>query len=303
MLAKLFDLRGKSQGRKRCVRLIERFNKRFDKVDGRLWPSRMVALLHRFHYLKRCEERWNGSGNDLAKVFDILSHKTDSASLNRYDTQAEGKKRLRRRNVKDWIIFEDEHLLVMNKPAGLFTTPGRFEKRCLLNEARALRAEAQAVHRLDLDTSGLVVFGCSKRGISGLNQLFRERRIDKQYVAQVAGTAAVDAGEITFPLGPDRLRRPRQRVNWRTGKQALTRYRVLSASGSQTRLALMPVTGVRHQLRLHLALIGLPIVGCDLYAPASVRASGARLMLHAQRLTFAHPATNRVLMLEAAPDF
>ena len=95
--------------------------------------------------------------------------------------------------MKDWIIFEDEHLLVMNKPAGLFTTPGRFEKRCLLNEARALRAEAEVVHRLDLDTSGLVVFGCSKRGISGLNQLFRERRIDKQYVAQVAGTALVDA--------------------------------------------------------------------------------------------------------------
>ena len=151
----------------------------------------------------------------------------------------------------------------MNKPAGLFTTPGRFEKRCLLNEARALRAEAEVVHRLDLDTSGLVVFGCSKRGISGLNQLFRERRIDKQYVAQVAGTALVDAGEITFPLGPDRVRRPRQRVDWRTGKQALTRYRVLAASGSRTKLALMPVTGVRHQLRLHLALIGLPIVGCD----------------------------------------
>ena len=161
----------------------------------------------------------------------------------------------------------------MNKPAGLFTTPGRFEKRCLLNEARALRAEAEVVHRLDLDTSGLVVFGCSKRGISGLNQLFRERRIDKQYVAQVAGTALVDAGEITFPLGPDRVRRPRQRVDWRTGKQALTRYRVLAASGSRTKLALMPVTGVRHQLRLHLALIGLPIVGCDLYAPASVRAN------------------------------
>jgi len=190
----------------------------------------------------------------------------------------------------------------MNKPAGLFTTPGRFEKRCLLNEARAFRAEAEAVHRLDLDTSGLVVFGCSKQAISGLNRLFRERRIDKEYVAQVAGTAA-NAGEIMFPLGPDRVRRPRQRVDWRTGKRALTRYRVLATFGSQTRLALMPVTGVRHQLRLHLALIGLPIVGCDLYAPASVRASGARLMLHAQRLSFRHPATNLDLLFEAAPDF
>jgi len=205
--------------------------------------------------------------------------------------------------MKDWIIFQDEHLLVLNKPAGLLTTPGRFDKRSLLSAARAIRSEAEAVHRLDLDTSGLVVFGCSKQAISGLNQVFRERQIEKRYVAQVAGAPSAEIGEINFPLGPNRLRRPRQRVDWRKGKRALTRYRVLTTTVSQTRLALMPVTGVRHQLRLHLALIGLPIVGCDLYAPASVRASGSRLMLHAQSLTFSHPATNLDLILEAAPDF
>ncbi len=151
---------------------------------------------------------------------------------------------MRRGDVKDWVIFQDEHLLVMNKPAGLFTTPGRFEKHCLLGVARALRAEAEVVHRLDLDTSGLVVFGCSKPAISGLNRLFRERRIEKQYVALVAGTSSAESGEIAFPLGPDRLRRPRQRVNWRHGKAALTRYRVLETALAHSRLALTPVTGV-----------------------------------------------------------
>ncbi|MEJ6670059.1 MAG: pseudouridine synthase [Pseudomonadales bacterium] len=210
---------------------------------------------------------------------------------------------MRRGDVKDWVIFQDEHLLVMNKPAGLFTTPGRFEKHCLLGVARALRAEAEVVHRLDLDTSGLVVFGCSKPAISGLNRLFRERRIEKQYVALVAGTSSAESGEIAFPLGPDRLRRPRQRVNWRHGKAALTRYRVLETALAHSRLALTPVTGVRHQLRLHLALIGLPIIGCDLYAPTVVRQAGARLMLHAQQLTFEHPVTRAPFVFQAPVDF
>ena len=205
--------------------------------------------------------------------------------------------------MNDWVIFQDEHLLVMNKPAGLLTTPGRFEKRCLIRSARELRAEAEVVHRLDLDTSGLVLFGCSKPAISGLNRLFRERRIEKEYIALVAGESSVRSGTITFPLAPDRLMRPCQRVDWRHGKRALTRYRVLAGSSVQSRLALMPVTGVRHQLRLHLALIGLPIVGCDLYAPEAVRLAGARLMLHAGQLAFEHPVTKSPLVLRAPADF
>jgi len=201
------------------------------------------------------------------------------------------------------IVYEDADLLVVNKPAGLLTTPGRFDKRCLASAVINYRQTAQIVHRLDLDTSGLVVLGCSQPSIAGLNRLFRERRITKSYEALVAGQAESGNQQITFPLGPNRLHRPKQKIVWRGGKPALTLYRAKRFSAGVTRLKVTPVTGVRHQLRLHLALVGLPILGCDLYAPSAVASAADRLMLHASGLAFDHPVSGEPLNLNAPPDF
>ena len=205
--------------------------------------------------------------------------------------------------MNDAVVYRDEHLLVLNKPEGLLTTPGRFEKQCLWGIAKRLCPAARVVHRLDLDTSGLVVFGCTDRAVSGMNRLFRERGIDKYYDAVSFGLSKTKVGRIQLPLGPDRLNRPKQRLDWRGGKSAQTDFEVLDRVGSQSRLLLKPVSGVRHQLRLHLALIGLPIIGCDLYAPLSVKEASSRLMLHARALRFVHPVTGDPLTIDAGPAF
>jgi tRNA pseudouridine32 synthase/23S rRNA pseudouridine746 synthase len=205
--------------------------------------------------------------------------------------------------MSDNLIYQDEHLLVMNKPAGLLTTPGRFEKECLWSWAKTQAPTAQVVHRLDLDTSGLVMFGCSPEAVSGLNRLFRERAIDKQYDAMSVGRMGPDRGRIVFPLGPDRLHRPKQKIDWRAGKRAETEFEVVHRAEDQLRLVLRPITGVRHQLRIHLALIGLPLLGCDLYAPRSVRRASPRLMLHARALSLPHPVTGKALTFDAGPIF
>lgn len=201
------------------------------------------------------------------------------------------------------IIFEDSDLLVVNKPAGLLTTPGRFIKDCVISQVNAYRDDARVVHRLDLDTSGLIVMGCTKAGVAGLNRLFRERRITKTYEAIVAGVPKPSEHEITYPLGPDRLHRPRQKVVWRGGKRALTRFEVREQTELGARILVEPVTGVRHQLRCHLALVGHPILGCDLYAPPIMARASKRLMLHATRLAFEHPISGSRLSLYAQPEF
>ena len=205
--------------------------------------------------------------------------------------------------MSDNWVYQDEHLLVMNKPAGLLTTPGRFEKKCLWNWAKKIAPSAQVVHRLDLDTSGLVMFGCSPQAVSGLNRLFRDREIDKRYDAVSFGSIGSNRGRITLPLGPDRLQRPKQKIDWRYGKPAETEFEVVHRAEDQLRLLLKPISGVRHQLRIHLASIGLPILGCDLYAPRAVRAASPRLLLHARGLSLPHPVTAIPLTLDAGPVF
>ena len=205
--------------------------------------------------------------------------------------------------MSDNWVYQDEHLLVMNKPAGLLTTPGRFEKKCLWNWAKAIAPSAQVLHRLDLDTSCLVMFGCSPQGVSGLNRLFRDRGVDKVYDAVSFGSIGPDRGRIRLPLGPDRLQRPKQKIDWRHGKPAETEFGVVHRGENQVRLVLKPISGVRHQLRIHLASIGLPILGCDLYAPRPVRLASPRLLLHARGLSLPHPVTAVPLTLDAGPVF
>lgn len=203
------------------------------------------------------------------------------------------------------ILHRDGHLLLVRKPDLLLSVPGKhpLNKDCLISRLQVDYPGARIVHRLDLDTSGIMVIALTRRAESGLGRLFQQRRVEKDYVAVVDGRVADDAGEIDLPLAPDWERRPRQKVCAETGRPALTRYRVLARDADRTRLLLTPVTGRSHQLRLHLAAIGHPILGCDLYAPEAALAKAPRLLLHASRLAFPHPVSGAWLERHCPPPF
>ncbi len=193
------------------------------------------------------------------------------------------------------VLFADEHLVVLDKPAGLLSVPGRGEAGadCLLARALVQWPGLQVVHRLDMATSGLIVFARHGALQRQLSRAFAERRVDKGYEAVVAGLLTDEAGCIDLPLAADWPRRPRQQVDPRHGKPSTTSWRVLQrdAASSTSRLALAPLTGRTHQLRVHLMAIGHPIVGDALYAPPEVLGAAPRLLLHATTLSFDHPAT------------
>ncbi|WP_062810535.1 pseudouridine synthase [Alcanivorax sp. NBRC 102028] len=192
-------------------------------------------------------------------------------------------------------IYRDEHLLLINKPAYLLSVPGRApeNKDCAIRRLQQRYPDIRLVHRLDLDTSGIMVFGLTAFAQSKLSRLFQLRTVKKRYQAIVHGLVEKNAGSIDLPLIADWPKRPLQKVCHETGKNALTHYRVLERDipGNRTRLALSPVTGRSHQLRIHCRELGHPIIGCDMYAPAEIEALSPRLLLHAEWLAFNHPLT------------
>lgn len=202
------------------------------------------------------------------------------------------------------IIYDDQWLTVVNKPSGMLTVPGKALEDSLLTRYQAAHPEATGpivVHRLDQETSGLVLFAKDKASHKALQQQFENHTISKRYIALLDGVVQQDEGVIDLPIRPDVDDRPRQRVDHEHGKPAVTRYRVLERRGPVTRIELEPLTGRTHQLRVHASHpLGLnsPIVGDRLYGTAS-----SRLMLHAQSITFTHPATGRELSVEAPPEF
>ena len=202
------------------------------------------------------------------------------------------------------IIYNDRWLTVVNKPSGMLTVPGKALEDSLLTRYQAAHPEATGpivVHRLDQETSGLVLFAKDKASHKALQQQFENHTISKRYIALLDGVVQQDEGVIDLPIRPDVDDRPRQRVDHEHGKPAVTRYRVLERRGPVTRIELEPLTGRTHQLRVHASHpLGLncPIVGDRLYGTAS-----SRLMLHAQSITFTHPATGRELSVEAPPEF
>lgn len=205
------------------------------------------------------------------------------------------------------ILHCDTQLVVADKPAGLPTVPGRPVELhdCLWHRVRALVADALVVHRLDMATSGLVLFA---RGIDvqrALSRAFAQRRVEKTYEAVVAGELPGDFGEIDLPLSADWPNRPRQKVDPQRGKPSVTRWRVLQRETppGTTRLELQPRTGRSHQLRVHLAALGNPILGDRLYAPPSAADGASRLMLHARALAFAHPAGGVAVRFESPTPF
>ena len=192
------------------------------------------------------------------------------------------------------VIYVDHEIIVVDKPAGLLSVPGRGEGMddCLASRVQARFPDALIAHRLDMSTSGLLVLARGAEMHRLLSRFFRERQIDKRYVAVVHGLMAEDSGEIELPLICDWPNRPRQKVDFDIGKPSLTRFRVVSRdpAADTTRLELAPVTGRSHQLRVHMASLGHPILGDDLYGAATT-ALADRLLLHATDLGLFHPLT------------
>lgn len=201
------------------------------------------------------------------------------------------------------VHLEDPALLVVEKPAGLLSVPGRLPEHrdCVITRVQQVFGDALVVHRLDQVTSGLLLLARGKQAHRALSMLFERRHVDKRYVALVEGIVEADAGEIDLPLICDWPNRPRQMVDTEQGKPSLTRWQVLARdpAAGQTRLLLEPITGRSHQLRVHLASIGHPIVGDAFYGAAPA----ARVCLHANRLGFAHPLDDRRIEVESPTPF
>jgi len=206
---------------------------------------------------------------------------------------------------RPFLLHTDAHCIVVDKPAGLPAVPGRPQALhdCALSRVCAVHADARVVHRLDMATSGLLLFARGQDAQRALSRAFEQRQVRKRYVALVDGQLDSPEGEIRLPIGAHWPDRPRRRVDPEAGQAALTRYRVLAAEGGRSLVELEPVTGRTHQLRVHLQAIGHPILGDALYAPPPVQAAAPRLMLHASVLAFPHPGTGEIVEIRSAPGF
>jgi len=200
------------------------------------------------------------------------------------------------------MVYQDEVILAVNKPTHLLSVPGRGPDKqdCLYHRVQERFPEALMVHRLDMDTSGLVLFARSQEAQRTLSLQFEKREISKTYVAIVEGVLEQDEGMVDYPMRKDMEQRlpPKHLVDCVRGKKAVTEWRVLERAETTTRVALFPKTGRSHQLRVHMQSIGHPIVGDPIYGqPAE------RLMLHAESLSFPHPMTGEPIQLESPAPF
>lgn len=207
------------------------------------------------------------------------------------------------------VVYEDSALLVLDKPAGLLSVPGRGPENadCLSARVQALYPQARIVHRLDMGTSGLMVMACGPEIQAALSQQFAQRAVSKTYEALVAGVPPVGPSSrwksIRLPLRVDWPNRPRSHVTFQGGKPSHTLWtpiEVLDRGAPNipivcTRLRLRPVTGRSHQLRVHLMAMGHPILGDELYAPDPIAHASPRLLLHACQLAFQHPVHGQAM--------
>lgn len=203
------------------------------------------------------------------------------------------------------LLYADEELLVVVKPPFLLSVPGRGPEKadCLVSRLAAEHGEVLAVHRLDWETSGLLVLARNKQAHRALSIQFQQREVSKHYTAVVYGHVTAERGEVDLPLIVDWPNRPRQHVNFETGKPSLTHWQLLERGEKRSRLLLTPITGRSHQLRVHMLSIGHPILGDQLYSEGEARAMAERLLLHSTSLGFRHPVTGETLAFESAPPF
>ncbi len=210
--------------------------------------------------------------------------------------------RLIKKNLTIKIIYEDDTLLVVNKPSGMLSVPGKSEQISAYEQAKAItNSEVYTVHRLDMDTSGILVFAKTLEAQNNLQQQFEKRQTKKKYIAIVEGTPENKSGQISLPLIPDIENRPYQIVNIEHGKEAETYYEIIEKLNDRTRIAFFPKTGRTHQLRIHAAHtqgLNCPIVGDNLYGkPAD------RLYLHAEQLQCIHPQTGETITFTCQVPF
>ncbi|WP_372773407.1 bifunctional tRNA pseudouridine(32) synthase/23S rRNA pseudouridine(746) synthase RluA [Pantoea sp. WEP] len=204
------------------------------------------------------------------------------------------------------ILYQDEHIVVVNKPSGLLSVPGRLEehKDSVMTRIQRDFPQAESVHRLDMATSGVIVVALTKAAERELKRQFREREPAKQYVARVWGHPAAEKGMIDLPLICDWPNRPKQMVSVELGKPAQTEYQVLAYDADNSaRVQLKPITGRSHQLRVHLLALGHPILGDRFYAHPEALAMAPRLQLHAESLTITHPAFGNSMTFRQPADF
>lgn len=215
------------------------------------------------------------------------------------------------------LIYEDDALLVFNKPSGLLSVPGKGPEKadCLRTRVQQVYPEALTVHRLDMSTSGILLMARSAALHRTLSIAFADREVQKRYIAVVDGqileTNAAESDDsstwrlIDLPIATDWVNRPLQKIDALEGKPSQTHYRVMAydPSTDTTRLELAPETGRTHQLRVHLQAIGHAILGDHLYATAEAMAKSTRLMLHASQLVFTHPLTGKSLALQCEAPF
>ena len=235
-----------------------------------------------FEYLRQSEEWWAGGGWCIR---DIMSdYAPPDLPLD--------------------VLHEDHEIVVVVKPSGLLSVPGRGAHLadCLLSRVQEVFPTALLVHRLDRDTSGVMVFALTPHAQRSLSMQFERRVVRKVYVARVAGKLEPKVGTVDLPLIVDWPNRPRQKVCHETGKKAVTDWRVLRHDDNETRVRLMPKTGRSHQLRVHMLALGHPILGDPLYAEG-VAAAYERLMLHSEELRINHPESGRGMGFRAKAPF
>ncbi|WP_374475854.1 RluA family pseudouridine synthase [Zoogloea sp.] len=205
------------------------------------------------------------------------------------------------------ILYADDALLIVEKPPGLLSVPGRGPGHadCLLSRVHALFPDARIVHRLDMATSGLMVLARGAEMERRLSIAFQKRQVGKCYLAVVAGWLTPDQGEIHLPLITDWPNRPRQKVDPAAGKASFTEYTVAAhcPEDGTSRVTLIPHTGRSHQLRVHMQAIGHPILGDELYADPANRYAAPRLLLHAIRLSLEHPVSGQRLSFDSPAPF
>lgn len=202
------------------------------------------------------------------------------------------------------VLHEDAHIVVVDKPAGLLSVPGKGEHLadCLLARVQAVFPDALLVHRLDRDTSGVMIFALTPHAQRHLGLQFEKRQTRKTYVARVFGHLMEKTGTVDLPLIVDWPNRPRQMVDHENGKEAITDWRVQRVEGDTTRVKLFPRTGRSHQLRVHMLALGHPILGDPLYASGAAL-EAPRMMLHAEELRIRHPEGGKGMGFRAKVGF
>ncbi|MBO6633624.1 MAG: RNA pseudouridine synthase [Parvibaculum sp.] len=200
--------------------------------------------------------------------------------------------------AEPWLtpLHADNDILVLSKQSGLLCVAGKPENHrdCLEERARIRFPQARLVHRLDRETSGIVIMAMNPKAQRHLGLQFERRKIRKVYIARVSGCVRANAGTIDLPLATDWPNRPKQMVDKEKGRSALTEWEVIAREADATRLRLFPLTGRSHQLRVHLS-IGHPILGDGFYADGKALAAADRLQLHAETITLHHPADGRIV--------